>query len=44
MNCWFVFVIFRAREMEDFSRNYIDMAMALMLETYKQNLPPILKL
>jgi hypothetical protein len=35
-----VFVISRAREMEDFSRNY--MAMALMLEAYKQNLLPIL--
>jgi hypothetical protein len=36
-------VIFRAREMEDFSRTYMAMATALMLEAYKQNLPPILK-
>jgi hypothetical protein len=35
-----VFVIFRAREVEDFSRNF--MATALIMEAYKQNLPPIL--
>ena len=34
-----MFLIFLAREIEDFSRNY----MALKLEVYKQNLSPILK-